>query len=181
MTESAAPLVIRTTCASETFEVGRRLARVLRRGDLVILAGELGAGKTTLTRGLGEGLGVVGGVTSPTFVLSRVHRHPQGGVGLVHVDAYRLSSAEELDDLDIDAFTDSAVTVVEWGDGIAEALSPDRLRVHLARPADDERVITVTAGGSRWVGVPLAAVLTGRAEYDADESGWLPGGADRER
>lgn len=154
---------VRTQSAEETAEVGRRLAALVRSGDVVILAGELGAGKTTLTRGLGAGLQVRGAVTSPTFVLSRVHAADAGKVALVHADAYRLGDAAELDDLDLDAFVDGAVTVVEWGDGVAEALSADRLRVHLRRSrgvdqGDDLRVITVTAVGSRWVGVPLRSL-----------------------
>lgn len=163
------PVVIVTDSADATCDIGRRLASVLRAGDVVILAGELGAGKTTLTRGLGAALGARGDVTSPTFVISRVHPAGTGTCGLVHVDAYRLGSAGELDDLDVDAFTDGAVTVVEWGDGLAEALSPDRLRVHLSRRGDSargdddsaaqRRVITVTAIGDRWAHVRLEAAL----------------------
>ena len=111
----------------------RALAARLRAGDLLILTGDLGAGKTTLTQGLGEGLGRARRVTSPTFVISRVH--PSRGIGpaLVHVDAYRLGGAAELDDLDLDTDVDEAVTVVEWGEGLAEALSNDRLELSLRR------------------------------------------------
>jgi len=102
-------------------ELGRRLATILRPGDLVLLTGRLGAGKTTFTRGIGEGLGVRGPVTSPTFVLARTHPNATGGPPLVHVDAYRLTNAVELDDLDID-FRRSVV-VMEWGAGLAEGLA----------------------------------------------------------
>lgn len=114
-------------------ELGRRLAQALAPGDLVVLAGELGAGKTTLTQGLGEGLGVRGGVTSPTFVIARVHPSEVGGPDLVHVDAYRLGGIEELDDLDLDTSLADSVTVVEWGAGLAEGLADTRLEVTLTR------------------------------------------------
>jgi tRNA threonylcarbamoyladenosine biosynthesis protein TsaE len=107
--------------------LGSRLAGLLRSGDLVLLAGPLGAGKTTLVQGLGEALRVRGHVTSPTFVIARVHPSLSGGPSLVHVDAYRLGSLAEMDDLDLDL--DGAVTVVEWGEGLAEGLSADRLEV----------------------------------------------------
>ena len=120
-----------------------QLAQHLRAGDVVILTGELGAGKTTFTQGLGEGLGVRGGVTSPTFVIARVHPALGDGPDLVHVDAYRLGGLDELDDLDLDASLDSAVTVVEWGAGLAEGLADSRLEVVIERtvgdaPATDE-------------------------------------------
>ena len=151
---------VSTGSAEETTRLGCRLATVLRAGDVVILIGDLGAGKTTLTRGLGAGLGVRGQVTSPTFVISRVHTpDEEGGVALVHVDAYRLAAAAELDDLDIDAFTEDSVTVVEWGEGVAESLSDSWLRVNIARTtgaaAADARQITITPVGPRWVGVSL--------------------------
>jgi tRNA threonylcarbamoyl adenosine modification protein YjeE len=97
---------------------GRRLGAVLRAGDLVLLTGPLGAGKTTLTRGIGEGLGIRGPVQSPTFVLARTHPSLAGGAPLVHVDAYRLGSAAELDDLDLD-FAGSVV-VAEWAAGLVD-------------------------------------------------------------
>ena len=103
--------------------LGERLGRSVQAGDLVVLTGELGAGKTTLTQGLGVGLGVRGGVTSPTFVIARVHPSLVGGPDLVHVDAYRLGGIDELDDLDLDTSLDDAVTVVEWGAGLAEGLA----------------------------------------------------------
>ena len=130
---------------------GRELAGVLKAGDLIVLSGPLGAGKTALTQGIGEGLGVVGKVTSPTFVIARVH---QGPLPLVHVDAYRLrdSGRLDLDDLEIDEQLDRAVVVVEWGEGVVEALSDSRLDVTIARHDDESRTVTVTGVGPRWVG-----------------------------
>jgi tRNA threonylcarbamoyladenosine biosynthesis protein TsaE len=146
--------------AEDMHELGVRLGGILRAGDMVVLDGPLGAGKTTLTRGIGEGLGVRGPVTSPTFVLARTHPSLTGGVPLVHVDAYRLGSTMELDDLDID-FAHSVV-VVEWGAGMAEQLADSRLEIRIARPAaggdgeDEPRTVTLTAEGPRWsAGLPL--------------------------
>ncbi|HYH34744.1 MAG TPA: tRNA (adenosine(37)-N6)-threonylcarbamoyltransferase complex ATPase subunit type 1 TsaE [Nocardioides sp.] len=144
-------------------ELGRSLAGRLRPGDLVVLTGELGAGKTTFTQGVGAGLGVRGDVTSPTFVIARVHPSLTGGPALVHVDAYRLGGIDELDDLDLDASLDDAVTVVEWGEGIAEGLAESRLEVRIIRalaheePEDglDPRRVLLTPVGPRWDGVPL--------------------------
>jgi tRNA threonylcarbamoyl adenosine modification protein YjeE len=113
-------------------ELGRRIASLLEAGDVVLLSGDLGAGKTTFTRGLGEGLDVRGPVTSPTFVLARTHPSLSGGPALVHVDAYRLGSALELDDLDID-FAHSVV-VVEWGAGLIEVLTDSYLAIEIDRP-----------------------------------------------
>ncbi|MGI3785156.1 MAG: tRNA (adenosine(37)-N6)-threonylcarbamoyltransferase complex ATPase subunit type 1 TsaE, partial [Janthinobacterium lividum] len=104
----------------DTRALGRRLADLVRPGDLVVLSGELGAGKTTFTQGLGEGLGVAAAVISPTFVLSRVHATADGRPTLVHVDAYRLGGPGELDDLDLDLSAPTSVTVVEWGKGVVE-------------------------------------------------------------
>jgi tRNA threonylcarbamoyladenosine biosynthesis protein TsaE len=150
---------ITTTTAEETRAVGVELARSLRAGDLVILNGDLGAGKTTFTQGIGEGLGVRGGVTSPTFVISRVHPSTVGGPALVHVDAYRLSGLDELDDLDLDASLEESVTVVEWGSGVAEGLAEDRLEVELHRAHADEegeaRTLRISGIGPRWSGVRL--------------------------
>ena len=135
-------------------EYGRRLAGVFRAGDVVLLSGPLGAGKTTLTQGIGAGLGVRGSVTSPTFVLARVHPSLRSGPALVHVDAYRLGSVAELDDLDLEASLDEAVTVVEWGGGFAEGLSQSWLEVLIDRPAaDDGRTVEVRPHGRRWDGV----------------------------
>jgi tRNA threonylcarbamoyladenosine biosynthesis protein TsaE len=145
--------------AEDTRQVGVHLAPLLRAGDLVILTGDLGAGKTTFTQGLGEGLGVRGSVTSPTFVIARVHPSLRGGPALVHVDAYRLGDAAELDDLDLDTDLDTAVTVVEWGSGLAETLAADRLELRLERADDDVRTLTLTAVGGRWVDAHLRAAL----------------------
>ncbi len=135
----------------DTRAAGAELAGLLRPGDLVILAGGLGAGKTTLTQGLGEGLGVRGPITSPTFVIARVHPSLVGGPALVHVDAYRLGSAVELDDLDLDASLADSVTVVEWGHGLVEHLTEDRLEVTLtADPLTEERTVVVVGVGARW-------------------------------
>ena len=135
-----------------TRRLGERLAAALRPGDLVVLAGPLGAGKTALTQGIGRALGVRGTVTRPTFVLARVHRGP---VPLVHVDAYRLREAGarlDLDDLDLDAALEDAVTVVEWGEGLAERLTDSWLDVRLDRGLADEatRTAHVRAHGARW-------------------------------
>lgn len=134
--------------AGATRAWGERLGRMLRAGDLVILAGGLGAGKTTLTQGIAAGLGVRGPITSPTFVIARVHPSVSGGPVLVHVDAYRLGGLQELDDLDLDADLDRAVTVVEWGHGLAEDLAADGLEVALE--GESVRTATVLARGDRW-------------------------------
>jgi tRNA threonylcarbamoyladenosine biosynthesis protein TsaE len=141
---------------AETQEAGRAIGRLLRAGDLLILTGDLGAGKTTFTQGLGEGLGVRGPITSPTFVIARVHPSLVGGPSLVHVDAYRLGDSAELDDLDLDTDLDEAVTVVEWGSGLAETLAEDRLDLTLSRAADDVRTLTLNARGARWADVDLS-------------------------
>ena len=136
--------------AEDTQALGRALAQLLHPGDLVVLAGPLGAGKTVVVRGLARGLGVAGPITSPTFVIAREHRPLPGGAGvpLVHVDAYRLGStgayvAAELDDLDLDTDLDGAVVAVEWGEGVAERLSARHLLVRLDRRPDDVRVAVV--------------------------------------
>ena len=144
----------------DTRALGSRLAQLLRAGDLVLLTGQLGAGKTTLTQGIGTGLGVRGDVTSPTFVIARVHPSTATGPALVHVDAYRLGSVAEVDDLDLDATLEEAVTVVEWGEGLAEGLSDDWLEIRLDRsPTNDRRVATVRGHGARWAGAPLSRLL----------------------
>lgn len=142
--------------------LGQRLAGLLRPGDLIIATGDLGAGKTTLTQGLGAGLGVEGPVISPTFVLARVHRSTTGGPDLVHVDAYRLGSFAELEDLDLDASLADSVTLVEWGAGVAEPLASDRLEIDIRRgldPADDTRWVFVTPIGARFDRAELAAAV----------------------
>ena len=156
---SLLPLRLTLPGAEDTRAVGERLGPVLRAGDLLILTGDLGAGKTTFTQGLGDGLGVRGPVTSPTFVIARVHPSLRGGPELVHVDAYRLGDSAELDDLDLDTDLDQAVTVVEWGSGLAEALSTDRLELRLERADDDVRSLTLTPVGARWLDADLPSVL----------------------
>jgi tRNA threonylcarbamoyladenosine biosynthesis protein TsaE len=136
----------------DTMAFGRRLGRSLRAGDLVLLAGPLGAGKTTLTRGIADGLGVGGRVSSPTFVLARVHPAGAAGVPLVHVDAYRLGGdLSQLDDLDLDTDLERSAIVVEWGEGSAERLSSDYLVVRLDRREDDVREVALEPHGS-WAG-----------------------------
>jgi tRNA threonylcarbamoyladenosine biosynthesis protein TsaE len=124
--------------AEQMRALGERLGRSVGAGDVVVLTGELGAGKTTLAQGMGIGLGVRGAVTSPTFVIARVHPSLVGGPDLVHVDAYRLGGIEELDDLDLDTSLDDAVTVVEWGAGLAEGLAESRLEITITRARADE-------------------------------------------
>ncbi|MGC5565786.1 tRNA (adenosine(37)-N6)-threonylcarbamoyltransferase complex ATPase subunit type 1 TsaE [Streptomyces sp. FR-108] len=144
-------------------ELGRRLAKLLRAGDLVMLTGELGAGKTTMTRGLGEGLGVRGAVTSPTFVIARVHPSLGDGPPLVHVDAYRLGGGlDEMEDLDLDVSLSDSVIVVEWGEGKVEELTDDRLHLLIHRAAgdttDEVRQVAVTGVGERWASVDLGVL-----------------------
>lgn len=158
------PTVLRIPDADAMERLGERLALELRAGDLVLLDGELGAGKTTLTRGIGRGLGIRGAVTSPTFVLARTHPRA-GGAPLVHVDAYRLPGAREVEDLDLDL--DGSITVVEWGVGKIEAES--WLGIRIERPtgagadapddldADEPRTVTVSAHGPRWPEPPRLA------------------------
>jgi len=168
---------VRLPDAEATRAFGRALAGVLRAGDLVVLTGDLGAGKTTLTQGIGAGLSVRGQVASPTFVIAREHPplpRPDGtrGPALVHVDAYRLGSLDEVDALDLDASLDEAVTVVEWGEGWVEGLTDDRLEITLQRPrggalenlddaATGERIVTVKPVGDRWAGVVLPGSMAG--------------------
>ncbi|MGL4743588.1 MAG: tRNA (adenosine(37)-N6)-threonylcarbamoyltransferase complex ATPase subunit type 1 TsaE [Dermatophilaceae bacterium] len=149
--------------AADTHALGIALGQVVHAGDLVVLAGGLGAGKTTLTQGLGEGLGVRGPVTSPTFVIARAHPSLAGGPPLVHVDAYRLAGTLELDDLDLDTSLGSSVTVVEWGDGLADRLADSRLEVTLEVEAGSEvRMATLTGVGARWADAARAlAALAG--------------------
>jgi tRNA threonylcarbamoyladenosine biosynthesis protein TsaE len=139
--------------AEDTRAWGAELGRLLRAGDLVVLTGELGAGKTTLTQGLAEGLRVRGPITSPTFVIARVHPSLVGGPALVHVDAYRVGGLAELDDLDLDTDLEESVTVVEWGHGLAEDLADDRLEVTLS--GEEVRTATINVHGGRWADVRL--------------------------
>jgi tRNA threonylcarbamoyladenosine biosynthesis protein TsaE len=128
---------------------GASLAAVARPGDLIVLTGPLGAGKTVLAQGVGAGLGVRERVTSPTFVIAHVHR--DGRVPFVHVDAYRLSSVAEVDDLDLDASLEESVTVVEWGSGLVESLAESWLDVRIERHDDDTRTVTLEPHGD-WAG-----------------------------
>ena len=137
--------------AADMRALGERRAAELRPGDLVVLTGDLGAGKTTLVQGLAAELGVIEPVLSPTFVIARVYR--SGRVPLVHVDAYRLGSAVEVEDLDLDASVEESATVVEWGEGLVDDLATDRLVLQILRSddaADETRRVTVTAVGPRW-------------------------------
>ena len=141
------------------------LAPHLRPGDVVILTGDLGAGKTTFTQGLGAAIGVRGPVASPTFIIARTHPSLVGGPSLIHVDAYRLNSLAELDDLDLDTSLEDSITVIEWGEDKAEQLAADRVHVVIARevggevdmerPDEGLRTVTFTAVGDRWAGVSL--------------------------
>lgn len=140
----------------DTQALGERLGRALEAGDVVVLDGPLGAGKTALTQGIAKGMQVKGRVTSPTFIIAREHRSQVGGPNLVHVDAYRLldgldtgdgaASGDplgELDALDLDTELDEAVVVAEWGEGLVERLASDFLAVNINRDAEDEtRVFT---------------------------------------
>ncbi|MGO4600980.1 tRNA (adenosine(37)-N6)-threonylcarbamoyltransferase complex ATPase subunit type 1 TsaE [Terrabacter sp. 2YAF2] len=139
---------VRWATTDDTKAFGRRLGALLCGGDVLVLTGDLGAGKTTLTQGVAEGLGVRGPITSPTFVIARVHPSLVGGPALVHVDAYRLGSAIELDDLDLDADLDASVTIVEWGAGLAEQLSETRLELTIT--GDDVRTAHLVGVGDRW-------------------------------
>lgn len=153
--------------AQETRDYGQALATVLRAGDLVIVSGDLGAGKTTFVQGIGAGLNVAGTIASPTYTIARSHPPRHDGPGLVHVDAYRLESLTELDHLDLDTELTDNVTVVEWGHGMVEHLATDRVEVTLHRPRgttpnggdtftdNDTRTIEVTAIGPRWAEVHL--------------------------
>ena len=149
----SSPRTLRVPTDTAMRELGRKLAGKLRAGDLVILSGPLGAGKTTLVQGIGAGLRVRGPITSPTFVIARVHPRLAGDSGtgppLVHADAYRLGSVVEVDDLDLD--TDNAVTVVEWGRGLVEELAEDRLEISIEPDSEgDARTVRITGHGARW-------------------------------
>lgn len=173
-TPAAAGTRIAVDTPEQMRELGRRLAALLRPGDLVLLTGELGAGKTTLARGIGEGLGVRGAVTSPTFVIARVHPPLGDGPPLVHADAYRLDGGlAEMEDLDLDVSLPDSVIVVEWGEGKVEELSADRLHILIERPRGvsvatgepaaeraEERVVRLAPAGERWRGIDLGTALT---------------------
>jgi tRNA threonylcarbamoyladenosine biosynthesis protein TsaE len=166
--------------AAQMRELGNRLASLLQPGDLVVLSGPLGAGKTTLAQGIGSGLGVRGRVTSPTFVISRVHPSMGSGPALVHADAYRLGSKAEVDDLDLDTDMASSVTIVEWGEGLVEDLAASCLSVvisagtpgnggpdaELAAEDNRPRTVSVTGLGDRWADAS-AATLLAQAVHDS--------------
>jgi tRNA threonylcarbamoyladenosine biosynthesis protein TsaE len=160
------PLAIKVPTSGAMAGLGERLAQLLEPGDVIIAGGDLGAGKTTLTQGIGRGLGSEGPIISPTFVLSRIHPSAIGRPTLMHVDAYRLANSYELDDLDLDAAVADSITVVEWGQGIAEGLADDRLEIdiwtsqaHLPAVDDDsERIVTIRTVGSRWNAVDVGVL-----------------------
>ena len=155
-------VAIEIPTAQDMRDLGIRIARILAPGDLVVLDGPLGAGKTTLAQGIGAGLGVRGDVTSPTFVIARVHPSLTDGPPLVHTDAYRVHGPLEIDDLDLDASVADSVTIVEWGRGLVEGLAPDRLDIEISRTVGGEseiRQVEITAQGKRWDGVGLAELL----------------------
>lgn len=139
---------VRVPTETDMHVLGRRLAPILQPGDLLLLIGKLGAGKTTFVQGLGEGLGVDGPVTSPTFVLARVHT--SGRVPLVHADAYRIDSIAEIDDLDLETPAEQSVTVVEWGEGMVEDLAEERLEIDIDPLDSGERIVRLTGIGRRW-------------------------------
>jgi tRNA threonylcarbamoyladenosine biosynthesis protein TsaE len=168
------PIVLRE--AQDVRDWGRALASLLRAGDLLVLTGDLGAGKTTLTQGIGAGLRVRGEVTSPTFVIARVHPSLGDGPDLVHVDAYRLGSIAELDDMDLDSSLEQSVTVVEWGEGMAEDLDDNHLAITLiADPATEVREVQLRTSGARWSTPAVRAALSALAEGSPDESVGLAG------
>lgn len=178
--------VVAVSDPEQTRALGRALATHLRAGDLVMLRGALGAGKTTFAQGIGEGLHVRGHVSSPTFIVARVHPSLVGGPDLIHADAYRIKDLDDLETLDLDSTLDEAVTLVEWGEGKIEAMSEDRLEVDVTRPVgglahrdgdvidlelmdDGHRTISFHPHGERWRGV-LDALLE-EAGLDADAGG----------
>lgn len=164
--QKALPASVAIPSVEAMADLAGRVSAVVTAGDLVILQGELGAGKTTFTQGLGEALGVRGPITSPTFVLARIHPTLVEGPDLVHVDAYRLRSASEVDDLDLDATADRSVTVVEWGSGVAEQLSDNWLHIAIGAGSTgpDSRQVSVVPHGPRWADVALRSALEARDE-----------------
>jgi tRNA threonylcarbamoyladenosine biosynthesis protein TsaE len=171
---------VELTTVDDTRSFGRRLAGLLTAGDLVILNGPLGAGKTVLAQGIGEGLGVVGTVTSPTFVIARVHpadASRRGRLSMVHADAYRLGGVAEVDDLDLDADLADSVILVEWGGGKVEQLSDAHLEVRIERLDDDSRIIELVGHGGNWTDRlrGLGGMMSGptaAAPPDPARSGW---------
>ena len=181
-----ASYAVDTSDADQTRALGEALGRVLAAGDLVMLSGGLGAGKTTLTQGIGVGMGVRGRVASPTFIVARVHPSLSGGPDLIHADAYRIKDLSDLETLDLDSSLDEAGTVVEWGEGQTEAMSDERLSIEVRRASggqaqrdgevidlehmdDGRRRIILRAHGHRWDGVLDALVAAhGGARLDQD-------------
>lgn len=176
---------VSTSDADQTRALGEDLGRVLAAGDLVMLSGGLGAGKTTLTQGIGIGMGVRGRVASPTFIVARVHPSLSGGPDLIHADAYRIKDLSDLETLDLDSSLDEAVTVVEWGEGKTEAMSDERLSIEVRRASggqadtdgdiidlehmdDGTRLIVLRAHGHRWDSV-LDAVVAAHGGRRIDE------------
>ena len=176
---------VSTSDADQTRAFGEELGRILAAGDLLMLSGGLGAGKTTLTQGIGIGMGVRGRVASPTFIVARVHPSLSGGPDLIHADAYRIKDLSDLETLDLDSSLDEAVTVVEWGEGKTEAMSDERLSIEVRRASggqvdtdgdiidlehmdDGTRLIVLRAHGHRWDGV-LDAVVAAHGGRRIDE------------
>lgn len=176
---------VSTSDADQTRSLGEDLGRVLAAGDLVMLSGGLGAGKTTFTQGIGIGMGVRGRVASPTFIVARVHPSLSGGPDLIHADAYRIKDLSDLETLDLDSSLDEAVTVVEWGEGKTEAMSNERLSIEVRRASggqaetegdiidlehmdDGTRLLVLRAHGHRWDGV-LDAVVAAHGGRRIDE------------
>lgn len=163
-------LTVPVPTATDMRSLGAAVGRACVGGDVLVLAGDLGAGKTTFTQGLALGLGIDEAVTSPTFVIARAHANPTDAPDLVHVDAYRLGGAVELDDLDLDTELATSVVVVEWGTGLAERLSAAHLDVTIARSDDEdmeERTVTFTAHDDSW-----SSRLVGVAELEGFPGGW---------
>lgn len=161
---------LQSASAGETREIAAVLAALLEPGDLVVLSGDLGAGKTTFAQGVARALGVTEPVTSPTFTIVQEY---EGHIPVAHVDVYRLDRFQELHDLGFDEFVEDRVTLVEWGDVVAPALPADRVEVHLMLAArDDDRSLTVTAQGARWVerGARLKDALAGYARGDRTDA-----------
>ena len=173
MTGPAWELTLEVGTAGQTHALAAVLGAQLEAGDLLVLTGELGAGKTTFTQGLGEGLGVRAGIISPTFVLVRIHPSlpdgPRpGGPDLVHVDAYRLGSASEIDDIDLENTMDGAVTVVEWGRGRVEHLSDSRLEVDLVRTLGGSGPAPAATSGAASAGAPAGQDFEA-FDFDTDD------------
>ncbi|MDQ3824851.1 MAG: tRNA (adenosine(37)-N6)-threonylcarbamoyltransferase complex ATPase subunit type 1 TsaE [Actinomycetota bacterium] len=162
--------VLELATAADTERLGRAVGARLRAGDVVVLSGPLGAGKTVLARGIGAGLGVRGPITSPTFVIAREHPALPGGRGipLVHVDAYRLGGIAELDDLDLDTDLLAAAVVVEWGEGMAERLADEHLLIRLQRRPDDDnrddRRVAQLCGPARLIPEPACLAVAREPE-----------------